>query len=91
MALSIDLFGESYSAAWRTASAGAAVLRQRHRWLYCALALAVCVWWSCMPEDNTTYINSHDSLGMLGAFAVYYISIMLFIISFIDQTETAKV
>ena len=91
MALSTDLFAGSYSAVCRAARAGAAVLLQRYRWLYCALALAVCVWWSCMQEDTTTYNSSRDSLGFLGAFAVYYISIMLFIISFIDQTETAKV
>jgi len=87
MDLSTDLYAASFSAVCRAARAGAAVLRERYRWLYAALALAVCVWWAGMPADTTTYITSHDSMLLLGAFAVYYISIMLFIISFVDQTE----
>ena len=91
MDLSTDFYAASYAAVCGAARVGAAVLLQRYRWLYSALALAVCVWWSSVPGDSTTYISSRESMVCLGAFAVYYIAIVLFIISFINQTETEKV
>lgn len=85
-----EFYAGLYASFRRSAAAVAAVLLRRQRWLCVALALTVCVWFACLPNTTTRYIETRDSVLFIGAFAVYYIAIVFFITSFVDQTATAK-
>jgi len=66
-----------------------AVLLERGRGLYAVLALSVCVWFASTADDTEHYVSTPASLAYLGFFAVFYTSIMLFILSFNQQPESS--
>jgi len=59
-----------------------AVLSQRWRWLFVALALAVCVQFQLMSQNAFEMSGQHDAMWCMALFTVLYISSLAFILSF---------